>query len=400
MKILRWLEQTADYSMVLDWPTFSMNSAGYDPATGLSLHPGLKTFEDCLNGTLENHKFFIKHRKPGATKFLNILQGVNVKEGDVWWDAVKDLPFEGWAFGGIQGHNFAINLRRLIIMRDGGYLEDRDWMHYLGNGKIRAVCALTTVQRNLRKYVNPRITLSCDAASPFLMSANGQAYHDYTISHNRLNFKSGSIMDDKGLKGSPMTLNTWLAEQNQYTIKHQSKIGDLITAADICVKGYEDLDYKKVAFTKKELASEEYLNSIEYTNGDKFRYSNAYKEYLAHSQDCGGVFDFGSQDFTLEQNKFEVKWPSSLDGISYVLNMNHNLELHISAMQEACYWQDQPKSIASERIPHDLLEFKDICQEIFTSESPIDVIDRNEVLLRNITGMNADSNTYIDLERI
>jgi hypothetical protein len=51
---------------------------------------------------MENHKFFIKHRKEGATKFLNVLQGRNEEEGDIWWDACKDQPFESWAFSNVQ----------------------------------------------------------------------------------------------------------------------------------------------------------------------------------------------------------------------------------------------------------------------------------------------------------
>ena len=114
LKLLRWLEATADYSMVLDWPTYALVKFGLDPVTGASLHPALKNFGDCLRGSMDNHHFFIKNRKEGATKFLNVLQGCNMEEGDIWWDAAKDLPFESWAFSNVQASNFSINLRRLI----------------------------------------------------------------------------------------------------------------------------------------------------------------------------------------------------------------------------------------------------------------------------------------------
>ena len=76
LKLLRWLEATADYSMVLDWPTYAMVRYGFDPVTGECLHPSLKSFRDCLTGSLDNHDFFIRNRKEGATKFLNVLQVV------------------------------------------------------------------------------------------------------------------------------------------------------------------------------------------------------------------------------------------------------------------------------------------------------------------------------------
>ena len=41
---------------------------------------------------------FLKNRlgKPA----LNVFQGFDIPTGDVWYDAVKHFPFEGWAFGG------------------------------------------------------------------------------------------------------------------------------------------------------------------------------------------------------------------------------------------------------------------------------------------------------------
>ena len=103
--------------------TDNVSVPAIDPVTGQSLHPGMKTFRDCLNVSLENYDFFIRNRVEGATKFLNVLQGRNESEGDIWWEAVKDLPFETWAFSNVQASNFSINLRRLIIMRDGKYLD-------------------------------------------------------------------------------------------------------------------------------------------------------------------------------------------------------------------------------------------------------------------------------------
>ena len=155
MQILRWLEHSTDYSMVLDVPTGSLLKFGNDPITGENLHPGVKNFRDCLDRSMENHDFFIKNRREGSTKFMNVLQGRNQEEGDIWWDVVKDLPFETWAFSNVQASNFAMNLRRIIIMRDGKYLDGRDWIHYLGNGKIKAGCAITTLQRMWRKHINP-----------------------------------------------------------------------------------------------------------------------------------------------------------------------------------------------------------------------------------------------------
>jgi hypothetical protein len=399
LKLLRWLEQTADYSMVLDWPTYALVKYGFDPVTGVSLHPSLKSFKDCLEGSLENHQFFIKHRKEGATKFLNVLQGRNQEEGDIWWEATKDLPFETWAFSNVQASNFGINLRRLIIMRDDGYLQGREWLHYLGNGKIKAGCALTTLQRSLRKYVDEDLTVSFDAASPFVMTAKGQMYYGHELSPTSIGFKGGPIVDKKEFKNDPQRLNEWIRENlPKKCVPVPSKIGELITIGDICVRGYEDLDYKKVPFSKKELESYEYTRTPEGRVGDPFRWSKAYKDYLLHHPENGGLFDFGHSEFEDEKKKYEIKWPSSMDGFSYLLAMNHNVELHVNAIQAACELQDRSIEEAKEHLTPDLLEFKDLCPEIFTSERPMDLINKHVKLLTNITGMEADNKVSMDFD--
>jgi hypothetical protein len=80
--------------------------------------------------------------------------------------------------------------------------------------------------------------------------------------------------------------------------------------------------------------------------------------------------------------------------------MHHNVEIHIRAIQDACMWQDKPINEAKQHVTSDLLEFKDLCPEILTSERPMDIINRHEKLLRNITGMDADNLITLNLEDI
>jgi hypothetical protein len=387
LKILRWLEHTADWSMTFDFPPGGIDRFGYDEKTGLAKHPGLKSYADCLKGSIENAKFFMKHREPGATKFLNVLQGRNQQEGDEWWDICKDWPFESWAFANIQGHSIALNLRRMIIMRDGGYLSNgQDWLHYLGNGKIKAACSLTTIQRCMRKHVNPNATLSYDAASPFVMTAKGQMYLSYNIDPQRMGYRSGPIPDAKELKGSPVLLRDYsedLLRQQGMLADDTSTFSDLfdsehverwpvfetniskrITLGDICIKGYEDVNGKDLGDTEESL------------------------------QHALGMFDYG----TISRRK--MKYPSALDGLSYLLLMNHNVELHIRACQEAVYWMDQPLHIARQHLPSEVLEFKDLCEDIFTSERPMTLIEKHWTMLTNGTGMNADHGLSMDIADI
>ena len=58
--ILNWLEHTEHYSMVLDVLTLA--------AAPLNAKTGLKDWIDCLDYTIHNNDYFVKHRQ-GKTKF-------------------------------------------------------------------------------------------------------------------------------------------------------------------------------------------------------------------------------------------------------------------------------------------------------------------------------------------
>lgn len=214
MAILNWLEFTADYSMVLDLPTWS--AAPINQA-----RTGLKDFGDCLRGTLFNNEFFLKHRQ-GKTKFLNVLQGGNNVDAEIWYEAVKHYPFEGWAMGGNNMKDVDLMLRRLIKLRDDKLLEPgRDVIHFLGTSKLELACILTAVQRNLRKSVNPDIKVTYDCASPFLATAFGQVYTQHVHQNNRFSYIMDKAVDNKSLARSELPF-PWGSP-----IAERIKIGDV-----------------------------------------------------------------------------------------------------------------------------------------------------------------------------
>ena len=177
MAILRWMENTADWSMTLDFPTHSIDNP-FSP---------VKSFKDCLESSLYNYNFFVKHRIEGKTKFLNVLQGRNWSEAEIWWDAVKDFPFESWAFAGCNTKNFAVMLKRLIIMRDTGYLnKDKHWIHVLGTSRLSSAIALTTVQQALQNNIADNITISYDSSTAFMAAATGAVFSHASFDKNNL----------------------------------------------------------------------------------------------------------------------------------------------------------------------------------------------------------------------
>lgn len=224
-KILEWLELTADWSMMLDVPTWACDRI-HSPKTGL------KTFEDCLEKTQFNNDYFLKNRL-GQTKWLNVLQGSDWDTAERWYQGVKEFSdpkgkyagreAEGWAMGGANMCKMPVTLRRLVALRFDGLLEGKDWMHFLGTAQLDWACYLTLIQRQIRKHINENFTISFDCASPFIATAHGLVYTNAQHTNKRF-----SVIMDK----APDTKN--LAGRNDIPFPFESDFGRRLSIADIC----------------------------------------------------------------------------------------------------------------------------------------------------------------------
>ena len=323
--ILNWLELTADWSMTLDVPSWAADDLN-SPKTGLT------SFKDCLDGTVYNNKFFQKNRL-GQTKFLNVLQGDDWESACTWYEAVKDFEFEGWAMGGINMCDMEVMLKRLIIMRDEKKLDGKDWMHVLGTSQLDWACFLTQVQRQVRKNINENFTISFDSASAFLSTANGLVYTHNLFTPKRWSYIMEKAPDDKKLKGSDIPF------------QFKSAIGERLEMKDICWYGEGDL------------------------------------------------------------NKNNKEGKTSWDSFSYTLMMAHNVYNHIRAVQiandmndiERLKHQPDPKAWMkvknadntdepSEFVPRNILYFNTLVEQVFTSETPMEVISNARAFLADIRG--------------
>jgi hypothetical protein len=203
-KILEWLELTADWSMMLDVPTWACDHI-HSPKTGL------KTFEDCLEKTRYNNDYFLENRL-GQTKWLNVLQGSDWDTAEKWYEGVKEFSdpkgkyagkeAEGWAMGGANMCKMDITLKRLMTMRDEGMLTGKNWMHFLGTAQLDWSCYLTLIQRQIRKHINPEITISFDCASPFIATAHGLVYTNAVHTNKRWSVIMDKAPDNKALAKS------------------------------------------------------------------------------------------------------------------------------------------------------------------------------------------------------
>ena len=214
LRILRWQEQYADWSMTLDVPTVNVGKPGFK----------YSTFRACLDQTVDYLNFYATNRKHGATKFLNVLQGNNLGEADTWYNAVKHFPFEGWAFGGVLRNNFYHLCRRIIKMQQDGVIQDRDWIHVLGTNQLETAVGLTALQRAINKYINPRLRISYDTSSPFRMLRWHQAYSLVKFDGKKMTLSSEVCPDARVFVDSAIRF-PW-----------PSPLGDRMVMGDLCVK--------------------------------------------------------------------------------------------------------------------------------------------------------------------
>ena len=97
-------------------------------------------------------------------------------------------------------------------------------------------------------------------------------------------------------------------------------------------------------------------------------------------------------DICCRGEDFESK--TSWDSLSYVLLMAHNVYQQIEAVQEANRRTDN-KDVKS--IPENVLEFVDLTKEVFQSEKPMELIEKNSGLLNKLSKAKfSGSNNYFD----
>ena len=339
-QILEWLEMTADWSMMLDVPTWACDH-------NHSHKTGLKTFEDCLEKTQYNNKYFLDNRL-GHTKWLNVLQGSDWDTAEQWYQGMKEFsdpngPYagreaEGWAFGGANMCKMDITLKRLMTLRQDGLLQGKNWIHFLGTAQLDWSCYLTQIQRQIRKHINEEITISFDCASPFIATAHGLVYTNAQHTAKRWSVIMDKAPDLKSLAKSDIPF------------PFESEVGRRLVMGDVC----------------------------HYAPG--------------------------------MLNKIGKEGKTSWDSFSYALMMGHNVYCHIVAVQRAqqlmdieiektkdklhwSHWKKVKSSDMSDEysewVPRNILYFNSFITELFettTLDQAFELINKAGPFLRSLEG--------------
>jgi len=315
--ILNWLDNVADYGMILDIPTWVIHDKKASAACQII------TLQEAVDATKFNNEYFMKHRKGvknGGARFLNVLQGDNHTSAEQWYQTMKDYcdpvkypdtHFDGWSMGGQNMCDVHLVLKRLVALRYDNLLQEgkHDWMHFLGTSKLEWAVLLTVIQRAVRKYVNPSFTISFDCASPFLATANGQVYFENVFEHDsKWSYRMAPSADDKKYATDTRPWAQGVVADGIYPRWQDSPISSMLTMKDICI----------------------------YKPGDL--------------------------------NKIGKEGKTSWDSFSYALLMGHNVYLHLTAVQEANRRFDAGEHPAMMRYSaptHEL--FEDIVEAIFAA---------------------------------
>ncbi len=337
--VLNWLDNVADYGMILDIPTWVIHDKKASKACGISeLH-------EAVAATKFNNEYFMKNRKGknnGGAKFLNVLQGDNHTSAEEWYQEMKDFcdpakypdtHFDGWAMGGQNMCDVHLILHRLVALRYDNLLQQgvHDWMHFLGTSKLEWAVLLTVIQRAVRKYVNPDFTISFDCASPFLATANGQVYFENVFEHNsKWSYRMAPSADNKKYATDTRPWAQGVVQDKIYDNWQDSPVSSMLTMKDICI----------------------------YKPGDV--------------------------------NKNGKEGKTSWDSFSYALLMGHNVWMHLTAVQEANRRFDAGEHPAMMRYSaptHEL--FEDIVEAVFAApdrQSAEDIIEKYDSYWMEIVG--------------
>ena len=333
-QVLTWMDALMDYGMVLDIPAW----VGRSPVG--AKNSGIASYEQAVSATKYNNEYFIKHRT-GACKFLNVLQGENHAQAEDWYQQMKDFcdptkyenPFNGWAMGGQNMCDVDLVLRRLVALKFDGLLEEghQDWMHFLGTSKLEWALLLTDLQRAIRKYHNPKFTISFDCASPFLATANGQIYvQTEIVDREKWLYRMLPSLDNKKYSKDTRLFQDVVVQDKHFASFTTSPLMDGVEVKDICIYGPGDL------------------------------------------------------------NKIGKEGKTSWDSFTYAIMMGHNVWLHLNSVQEANRQYDAglcPAMLVQEKF--DRVYFRDVVDAIFSAPdraTAIAIIDGFDKFWQSIPG--------------
>ena len=338
-QVLDWMESYMNYGMGLDIPGWVGRTPKGVAATKIS------TYDEAVEASKFNFEYWIKNRR-GNCKFLTVLQGDNHGQADQWYAEMKKYSdpkhfpnehFNGWAMGSQNKCDVHLILKRLVSLIYDGLLESgkQDWIHYLGTSKLEWAMMFTDIQRAIRKYHNPTLSISFDCASPFLATANGQVYWANRLEDNdKWSYRMMKCVDDKKYAQDTRMFRDAVLHDGFFPEFINSPIISRMQINDVCHYGPTDL------------------------------------------------------------NKIGKIGRTSWDSFAYALLMGHNVYAHIKAVQDGNERYDQ--GIVPEMLIHQMKQrdaFRQLVEAIFSAKTRAEadrLVESESIWYTGITGSSAN----------
>jgi hypothetical protein len=226
-QIFEWLEENSDLAMNIDLPPNNTMKG---------------RFQECLDRSVDNFKYFYENQT-GKTKFLNVLQGHDLAQRQLWYNSVKDYQFNGWAAGGCRTE-YKLALTMAVLCAGKEHLKDsNEYLHILGTSRVSDFFFLAQIQKSLTE-VGSKMRVTTDSSSPSRSVGFGLYYLGANL--NSDSFKSIHI--PKGVSANkqfqiPDCLNSVQQYQHHLPlpkcVEFDNIIGNMYTYGD-CVNNTND----------------------------------------------------------------------------------------------------------------------------------------------------------------
>lgn len=406
-KILRWLEHTADWSMILDVPIKAIDNP---KATKVN------SFEDCLNFTIENIEYFIRNRKPGATNFMNVMQGIDPKHNKHWYESVKHFnnpntimefenehgemvkeplgnrALEGWSFGGTCAGNLWTTFQRILEIRDDTNFENCNWLHFLGIGKLWLAPVYNTMQRVIREKYNPNFTISYDAASPYVCVAHGRIYDGFILEGWKKE-REATIKDTMGRCSLPLEnfvdSKDFIGYNEPWPVEHNSPVADKLLVSDICMNGKEGVNSSWDGYSYGMLMGHNtyvLVHGIQTIN----RMHDAYRKARQDRDDA--LIILSNLNFTIDNStrkKMEDKRDAAIKALKKDENDSQAMVNKTAALAGIKYYHaERMMERLGGRISPNIIKMCDLVEEMFelkTNKERVEFFTSNEPILTQFT---------------
>eukprot|EP00873_Tetraselmis_striata_P031560 jgi/Tetstr1/451824/TSEL_038860.t1 len=224
--------------------------------------------------------------------------------------------------------HLSMTLFRLIEMHQDGKLADCEWMHFLGISTLKAGMILSRLQKALRSFVAPKLSISFDSSSPFQSSIYATAIVGFERSADRWSFRPVRLGKEL-LSGGYRTISDYAdawASEDINRVKVSTSIGH-----GISLNRLFQPQSTKASMNGAQVVLLMNHNIQAYIEGFRKAYQNL---------DDGAVLDRPLALFQIEAMIDEVKFDSEIASIKQLLaaadksKAGHHKSLH-DALQKA-----------------------------------------------------------------